>query len=484
MAICLNPCSFFGLKYCVEPTPPRTAADVSAHLTSKKPSTSGNNVTSKKTKSDNRKTTARARENEKQTKDTAFMQPILRATINENLFLSDLELPRHIEFDHILGMTVAVLTSFFAEECFLCFFPESKAIASQIQWFAALIVAVSLVELAQISVSVSSISFCVVCGVIGFVFALGIIANGDSTSFLLLDSAFANLKTYCEYILVERLAYGESDSAQFASRISFWSRFGCAVMAGLLSACLATPARKFARIDFDLYKRYRQEDADLQNDPYALSKPSHWIVLALSLDHVIPLIALSSFTFGRSNDSSVPYPFARLILLLIAFAMRVGLARVRFQSYLDSAISAFRDHWRDGRGNERDSTQAEQRLRIRVVSTYYFLPTIGCLYVCSPIVGMMWALAAKRSGSVGFGLCRMPISIPDHSLHVAAREVFGFFAWYTMAVYSFFSITSIALDVLMYYIDGRLDDSTPMSGTPGSGSQRRRLRRTQAGGGH
>lgn len=445
-------------------------------------STTRSKGSSKKNRSDATGAITRAREHEKQAKDSSPMRHVVRVPVNETLFSAEQELPRNIEFDHLLGMTTALLISFLVEEAFFCVYPNASVIPSQIQWFGALIIAMSIVELAQISVSISSLKVCLICGVIGFVLSLAIIANGDSTSFLLLGSAFDNVRSYCEYILTERFSYAKSDGSGLASRFTVCAQIACALVTGLISSCLVAPARKFATIDFDLYKRYRQDDADVQYDPYAKPRPNHWSILAITLDHCLPLVALSSFASGRSRDPNVAYSGTYLILLIATFALRVILARVRLQCYLDGAISAFPDFWKERRGNERDTMQAEQKLRIKIVSTYYFLPTIGCLYVSAPLMGLMWTLWAKRSGNVPFGLCGMPVALPEYSLHIACREIFSFFAWFSLAVYTFFSIMSLAVNMLLYSIDRTNEQSTPVPQLSTSGSQRRRLRRMQSSG--
>jgi Predicted transmembrane protein 161AB len=464
--------SFFGLYFCKEPTPGQLA-DVAAARASSVAGVHVNTTGKGKRKSSKPKPVPRQGENDKG--DPAIL-PVIRSRVDVQLFLSARELPKLVEFDHILGMTLAYLMSYCAEELFLCYFPDSTVVASQIQWFAALILCMSLWELAFMSISMSSIVVFAGIGLVAAVFALAAIANGDSAYFFLLDSAFADLKAWSEFMLVERFSVGEQNATRHASRMALVARICTSLLAGILTACLAVPARRFARYDYDIYQRYRRDDGEEADDPYSLQKPTHWLILAIAVDHFLPISALCSFIAAGPRGSELAYHPGSLALMIAVVVLRLALGRVRLQMYLDGAVNAFREFSSDKSGG---ILEAGQRVRVRTMSTSFYLPTVGCMYICGPILSLMLTLTAKRSGNMSFGACRLPSAVPPVNLLQTAREVVGFLAWIAVFAHSTFSLLSLGLDAFLDYVDPQTKKSDITPGRIVNASTRRRLRRMQ-----
>jgi Predicted transmembrane protein 161AB len=465
--------SFFGLYFCKEPTPNQLAA-----LAVAREQSAGNvpvRTVGKGKKKVSKAKVASTPKNED--KPDGSLLPLIRAKVQAEMFLAETELPKVVEFDHILGMSLAYLMSYLAEEFFLCYFPDSTVVASQIQWFAALILCMGLWELASMSISMSSVTVWAGIGIVSAVGALATIANGDTVYLFQLDSGFGGLKAWIEFMLIERFSVGELKALRHALRFTTAARVLVSLLGGGLAACLAVPARRFARYDYDLYQRYRRNDEDISEDPYTLPRPTHWVILGLALDHILPLVALGSFVTAKPH---VPEPSFRplsLALMTAALVLRLGLGRIRLQAYLDGAINAFREFSEERSGK---ILEAGRNVRVRTLSTYYFLPTVGCMYTCGPIITLMLALTAKRSGNMTFGLCRLPKSVAPVNLHQSSGEIIGFLAWFAMSAHSLFSFLSLGLDALLDYADPATKRADNAPGRTFKASTRRRLRRMQA----
>lgn len=317
--------------------------------------------------------------------------------------------------------------------------------------------------------------------IFGTVLALALIANGDSENLFMLDSAFANINAWAEYTHVERLSFSEETAPQYARTLTIAARVGMAVMAGLLFASTAVPARRFASLDFELRSRYIRDEDEAKADVYALPKPSQWLMLALALDYALPVLAVSSFLFGRPADAHEPFDPYRISSFVVVVMLRMCLSRVRLQAYLDTGVTQFRNFWAERRSSPGGDLEAGQRLRTRAVTTYYYISTLGSLYTFGPVVGLMLALIAKRSGGLSLGVCSESASAVERmSLTVAAREIFSFLAWYYFAAYAVFSTLSFGFDALVEWIDPAPKKTAGDAGSEAiSSSERRKLRRQQ-----
>jgi hypothetical protein len=316
---------------------------------------------------------------------------------------------------------------------------------------------------------------------VGTVIALALIANGDSTSFFMLDAAFRNVGAWAEHVHVERLSLPDATAPQYARILTAAARIATGLLAGLLFASSAVPARRFAALDFELCRRYLRGGEGVKGDVYALPKPTHWLALAVALDHVLPVAALATFSWGRPSDAAEPFGALRVGSFVGVVALRLALSRARLQAYLDTAVAHFRSFWAERRTSAGGDLEAGNRLRTRAVTTYYHLSTLGCLHSFGPVVLLTLALVARRSGGLSLGICAAPVSVDRVSLAVAAREILSFLAWYYLAAHAVFSTLSLSVDTLVERLDPpRRPPSDGAGGAALSSSERRKLRRRQA----
>lgn len=449
--------SFFGLEYCLEPSPTRMTEITNA----------GTRDSSSSSSSTNRK-----RKDSTPSRLTPAIVPLVRNKVSATLFATKEEFPRHAEFDHILGMTVAYLFSFFGEEMFMCILPESNAIAGQIHWFSFLIILMAIAQLIRTARTYSSDIALLTIAIFAFTITLGLIANGDMVYFFQLQSAFIALGISLQHVFVHSASLEPAVAEIWSQQIVIAMRLLTALFVAVLVAASLVPARRFANLDFALLQRYRREEAEAADDPYTLPKPTSLLAVLVLADYVFPLVVLSVFTLPREAE----YHWSRLGLLVGLVVYRFALARVRMQSHLDDGASAYYDFWRV-RAAGMPVLEAAQRLRAMVVSTYYFLPTFGLLYVCLPLVLLMLAFTAKRSGAIGVGLCEWPVDNTPNEFSVFAREVPAFVAWLVLAAHTFFSWSSLVWDMLVNVGQKGDKHSTPTYGTPMNSSEKRRLRK-------
>lgn len=463
---------FIGLRYCMEPSEeelsPLSTGGSSSGAAAKRSS-------SAKKKPGKQPSTASAG-----SKASPYALPIRRNPVGPSMFMGEPELPKNRELDYLLSMVSSFVVSLLFEDAAVCAFPgaASRFNVTQTHWFGALIFIVGIYQLLSMSREMSSTSLMGVLFALGTLTGLAIIANGDNPSFFLLGSAFRNVSAWTAHIHVDVLDLPLASSELYVRSFTTISRLVTGIIAGFLFASTAVPARRFATIDYELYRRYLREDEEEREDAYALAKPTQWLVSLLSLDYVLPIIAAWAFLFGRRDDAPKWHEAAKVMSLAGAMALRICLVRVRLQSYLDSAVSHFRNFWVERRLGDK---QAGGRLRVRVVSTYYYLVRIAALYLCGPVVGLTLGLLAKRSGGMSLGLCRAASTVERRlPLDVAAREVFSFLAWVSVAGYSFFATGSFALDLVMDSI--RPPPRMAHDGAAGvisSASERRRLKRME-----
>lgn len=143
---------FLGLKYCMEPTPADLAA---VAATSAGAAAFGGAVVSSKDKGSKGKKKGKhagsssASGAGKKPKATPSNLPIVRNSVNENMFIGEPTLPKSIEFSYLMGMVSSFLIAFAVEEGVMCLLPgtSSKFNVSQTHWFGALIFTVSMFEL-------------------------------------------------------------------------------------------------------------------------------------------------------------------------------------------------------------------------------------------------------------------------------------------------------------------------------------------------
>lgn len=462
---------FIGLRYCIEPS-----EDELASLST----SASSNSAAKRSSSAKKKPAKPSASSATTAKPTPYSLPIRRNAVSPTLFMGEPELPKNRELDYLLSMGASFAMSLFFEDLAVCMFPAAapRFDKTQTHWFGALVFVVGVYQLLGMSREMSSSVVIGVLVALGTLASLAVIANGDATSFFLLGAAFRNISVWASHIHLDVLALPAESSEKYVRIVTTSSRVLTAFLAGLLFACTAVPARRFATMDYELYKRYVRDEDEEREDAYALSKPTRWLVLLLSLDYVLPVLAVTAFCVRQPENAPEWYEAAKVVLLAATLVLRICLVRVRLQSYLDTAVSHFRNFWLERRAGDK---QADGRLRVRVVSTYYYMVRIAALYMFVPVVGLTLALLAKRSGGMSLGLCKVASSVQRRlPLDVAGRELFSFLAWVNVAGYAFFAISSFVLDTLMDSL--RPPPRMAHDGAAGvisSASERRRLKRMQ-----
>lgn len=145
---------FLGLKYCMEPTPADLAVVAATSVGAA--AFGGAVAVSKEKVGKGKKKGKHAGSNgsagaAKKPKATPADLPVVRNTVNENMFIGEPTLPKSIEFAYMMGMVSSFLVAFAVEEGVMCLLPgtSSKFNVSQTHWFGALIFSVSMFELVR-----------------------------------------------------------------------------------------------------------------------------------------------------------------------------------------------------------------------------------------------------------------------------------------------------------------------------------------------
>jgi hypothetical protein len=85
------------------------------------------------------------------------------------------------------------------------------------------------------------------------------------------------------------------------------------------------------RFDYEIYQKYRPDEEEEADDPYSLPNTSHCLILALAMEYLMLVSALSSFiTAGREAPSwrTIADSLALMIVKVI-FRIRLGLVRLQ-----------------------------------------------------------------------------------------------------------------------------------------------------------
>lgn len=473
-----------GLKYCLEPTP-ADLSSAAAHANASLPTASAAAAPSSKKPSK-----TKPKPKTKTQKPSREDLPVVRNGLGPNLFVGEPVLPKCAEFETLLGMASSFVVAYAVEEAVMCAVPGATDAfgVSQTHWFGALIFIVSTYEMLSLTVLLASGALTACLVAVGAVVALGAIANGDGI--FRFAAAFAALGAWARSVHVVKLGLGDSsgggDADFYAGLVVAIAKVATGVVAGVLFASTAVPARRFAALDFDLYRRYRRDEDAERDDVYALPKPRHWLMLALGVDHFLALavlLAAAGRTGDGTGDARLAVGFAAVV------ALRLLLVRTRLQSYLDGAITHFRNFWVEERSSKDGEVEAGSRLRTNVVLTYYYICQIGCLVTFGPVVGLMLAMIAKRSGGLDLGVtCKFVVGdlferkpapeVAPVSVEVWARETFLFLACVYFASYAFFSMMSFVIDAIFEWAQKpSLQAIEVPSGAPMSSSMRRKARR-------
>lgn len=453
----------FDLIYCLEPS--REQLEAIARLSA----TFTNTNTS--TQYAKRKAKSAAQTTSKQ-KLSASSLTVRRAKLGAAFFSSEAEFPHHKQLDQLMTVCCGYFAAYAFEEITGCFYPK-LLVNSRSAYVAAFGVAFAVVEALRISSGMASGRVLLVLGGIAWIIASFLIMGGDFASFVRFDLAFSALMNSISASLKRRFAYDDAAALLFARRLAIGARLLVALMASLLSTSMAAPARYFSRLDYGLYREYREEELDHQDDPYYLGKPTPFSILKVALDYVASAFVILLWCINPREDGW--FGSWRLFALLACMFVRFASMRVRLQRYLDSAIDAYRSFWAEK--STTNAVEAGKRTSVKVISNSYFLMLVTMAYVVPMIIPVMLLFVAKLDGAVRLGVCPAfsPGAIPPMTVFV--REIAAFLAWWSVATYILFAAVSLCYESIAQILDPGMRERGMKLPPPSSSSERRKQKR-------
>lgn len=427
--------SFFGLRFCVEPTRAQLAALNSGDGKKRAP-----------------------------TKSISAL-PVSRAVITPTFFATRENIPHLPHFGHLLAILAGYAVGVLFEDMASCVFPSMFS-DSHVWWLAIFCVAFAVTESMRVCTELDSPSAPLIAALIAALLSLAAIAHGDLLHLANFDIAFDAFTRSALALLESRLHL--RDSANLAARLALLAQLSTAAVAAALVAAAYFPATRFASLDFSMLLAQRAP----RIDPWTLPPRRRFAIVLVALDYLLPSIALVLWYYNRASSTT-------LALLFIASILRLTIARFRLQLHLDTALDHFRAFW-----TERaviGIVPAGDRLRYFVANNAYELTTIGISAIVSPISTIALALAVKRNGGLRLGLCPFPaVSTPTDS-QIFVREILGFLLCVNVAAYLVFAAATVVALIVESVLDRRrlskLDTKTVR---PLSNSERRKQRRMMA----
>ncbi|KAI0562004.1 Transmembrane protein 161A/B [Gracilaria domingensis] len=444
----------FGIKYCVEPE--KTHLEAIAQAVNK-----GSQPAKKKGK-----------QSSAGSKITVSALPVRRGKITAAFFPTESEFPHHRELAHITGILCGYLAAFLFEDVVGCFFPNLLANKRSV-YVAFFAIAFSLYELYVISTSLTSRRAMIALTAASWMVSIFILSAGDFQHFIKFDKAFASLRSEVEALLVDRVGLDFSKAHGYARNAAIGARVFVSAFAALIAASSAVPARRFSRIDYDLNLQYRMDIAEHQNDPYSLGPPTPLTMIRIALDYAVPL--LTAFLWAVTPRDEDTYSGWRIMALLLCVVIRMSMARIRLQGYLDGAIDAYRRFWTEKSVN--GVLEAGRQCSFQVIGTSFYLMLITVAYIAPSVITLLLALVAKHDGGLRMSFCRPMEVAHGMQLDTFFHEVAGFLAWWSMASYALFASLSILSEFLIDFVDPSGRDRRKKLPTATSSSERRREKR-------
>lgn len=447
----------FGLKYCVQPDKNDLAAITEA-----------TNKGSQTGKKKGRQLSSTS----KTSKITVTALPVRRGKINQAFFPAEAEFPHHRALAHVTGIVSGYLAAFLFEDIMGCLFPGllSNRRSFYVAFFA---IGYAVYEAIKISIGLTSLRFVVALAGASWIVALFIVSAGDFNHFIKFDKAFAALSNEVTIIFREVIDLEPEKSVRYATITSLVVRILVTIVAALIAASTAVPARRFSRIDYDLNLQYRMDEADRRNDPYALAPPTPRTMMHIALDYVAPLAIAFLWAVGPRDDDS--YSGWRLIGILLSVAVRFSMARIRIQGYLDGAIDAYRRFWTEKSVN--GVIEAGRNCSFQVMGTSFYVMLITMAYVAPSLLPLVFALVAKHDGGFRPGFCRGDLLEDERLMNTFFREIGGFFAWWSLASYAAFGTISLLTEFLVDFVDPTGRERRGKLPVATSSSEKRRERR-------
>ncbi|PXF47199.1 hypothetical protein BWQ96_02974 [Gracilariopsis chorda] len=447
----------FGLKYCIEPDKNDLAAIAEATNKGLQPGKKKGRQSSSTSKS---------------TKITVTALPVRRAKIDHAFFPSEAEFPHHRELAHVTGIVCGYLAAFLFEDTMGCFFPGLLSNRRSV-YVALFAVGFAVYEALKISISLTSKRVVIALAGASWIVALFGVSAGDFSNFIKFDKAFTALSEEVTIVLRDVMDFEPEKVELYATSMTVFVRILVTVVAALIAASTAVPARRFSRIDYDLNLQYRMDEADRRNDPYALGPPTPLTMMRIALDYVVPLG--TAFLWAVSPRDEDFYSGWRLIGILLCVAVRFGMARIRIQGYLDGAIDAYRRFWAEKSVN--GVVEAGRNCSFQVMGTSFYVMLITMAYVAPALSPLIFALVAKHDGGFRPGFCRSGLLDNDRLTDTFYREIGGFLAWWSLASYATFATVSLLSEFLVDFIDPTGRDRRGKLPVATSSSEKRREKR-------
>lgn len=456
----------FGLIYCLEPDREEVEAIMRSSSTSKPSQSSQSNKTKGK------QPTARASVQPPKAKYSATSLTVRRNVLNETFFSEEAEFPHHRQFDHLMAICCGYFAAYAFEETVGCFYPSLLA-NKRSAYVAILGVGFALFEAIRISVGMTSVRIMCSLGVLAGLAALSVISAGNFSSFVRFDEAFESLGEVVTSVLRTRLKINVASADIWAKRIAMVGRFFVAIVAGLISASAAAPARYFSKLDYEMHYEYREDERDRRDDPYYLGRPTASTMFMVALDYVVPFLTV--FLWCVSPRERGAFGQWRIVLLLGCVFCRIINLRLRLQAYLDGAIDGYRSFWTTKASLTLQ--QATQSTSVQVLRNSFYLMMITVLYISPAAVPFLLACVAKLDGGVRMGICPVSSVVTVQAGDIFAREVAGFLSWWCVASYLLFAVMSVSYDYVMDVMDPSARERRMKVPPPVSSSERRKQRR-------
>lgn len=458
----------FGLIYCLEPDRGEVEAVMRASSTSKasQPSSTQSN------KSKGKKVPTRQATQAPKSKYSATSLTVRRNILNETFFSAEAEFPHHRQFDHLMAICCGYLAAYAFEEAMGCFYPNFLA-NKRSAYVAVFGVGFALYEAIRISIGMTSLNVMCGLGVLGGLAALSVISAGDFSNFVKFDEAFESLGEILASVFTNRLNFNSSSASMYAKRIAMMGRFLVAILAGLISASAAAPARYFSKLDFEMHYEYREDERDRRDDPYYLGRPTATTMLKVALDYAVPFLAVFFWCVSPRADGG--FGQWRIVVLLACVVCRFLTLRLRLQAYLDAAIDGYRSFWTSKASLSLE--EATQNTSVQVLRNSFYLMMITVLYISPAAVPFLLACVAKLDGAVRMGVCPVQPTVSGHVGDVFAREIAGFLAWWCVASYLLFAVMSVSYEFVIEVMDPNARERRMKAPPPVSSSERRKQRR-------
>lgn len=371
-----------------------------------------------------------------------------------------------------MSVACGYLMAYAFEEALGCFYPRLLA-NSRSAYVALLAVAFAVVESSRISVGMVPAKAMLVIAGLAWIVSASLILGGDYAGFVRFDHAFDALRMAMVEMLMKRLGFENADAERYAKGWALLARLLVALVASLLSMCVAAPARYFSKLDFGLYCDYQEDVQDHRDDPYYLGKPTPWTMLKITVDYVGAAAVVFLWCVSPRLDGG--FGSWRLLALMACSFWKFLTMRIRLQSYLDGAVDAYRGFWAERMAT--NDAEAGRRTSVMVISNSYYLILITMAYVAPTLIPLLLLFVAKLDGGVSIGLCPVKSELEISPMGVFAREVISFLAWWGTASYVMFASASVCYEFVAKTLDPGARDRGMRAPPASSSSERRRQKR-------